>query len=379
MSAGSFRSSSLVKSLRLVWPETVEIEVITTQPNRYRSVSEKALMYEKHNRLLIKRIITNQHNSGMFGQSKAFYSYFRGALKAIKGNDYDVVFATSGRLMTAVLGSYVARKLKRPFYLDIRDIFADTIGDVFALKSGRILKLLFFALERYAINAANKVNLVSAGFLPYFKKRYPSKEFQVFTNGIDDMFLKAQPLRFMKTSSKVLSVVYAGNIGDGQGLHKIIPKLATKTCGKLFFKIIGDGSRSKKLISAVRSSGCTNVVCLAPVKQSRLIEIYQSADILFLHLNDLEAFTKVLPSKLFEYAATGKPIWAGVSGYASDFINSKIKNAVVFQPCNVDSALLSFKNLDIVTSPRTTFAAEFTRDKIMENMAKEIIYLYQNK
>ena len=71
---------------------------------------------------------------------------------------------------------------------------------------------------------------------------------------------------------------------------------------------------------------------LQPVKRDELIEIYQSADVLFLHLNDFDAFKKVLPSKIFEYAATGKPIWAGVAGYAAEFITSKIENSAVFFP-----------------------------------------------
>ena len=48
---------------------------------------------------------------------------------------------------------------------------------------------------------------------------------------------------------------------------------------------------------------------------------YDKASILFLHLNDYEAFYKVLPSKIFEYATTGKPIIAGVNGFAKDVIS----------------------------------------------------------
>lgn len=378
LSAGSFRVSSLVKSLLIGWPETVEIEVITTQPNRYKSIAKEAPTVQKHKGLLIRRIRTNQHNSSFLGQSIAFVAYLKGVLKAINGNDYDLIFATSGRLMTAFLGAYISRKLKKPLYLDIRDIFTDTIGDVLPFKFGKLLKPIFLALEHYTINASSKVNLVSAGFLLYFKKCYPNKEFHLFTNGIDNQFLKAQTRKIIKKNSKELIVLYAGNIGEGQGLHKIIPKLAKKTQGKLIFKIIGDGSRVSKLLSAVSSLGCKNVVYLPPVKRDALIKIYKSADILFLHLNDFNAFKKVLPSKLFEYAVTGKPIWAGVSGYGRDFITSKIENAAVFLPCNIDSALLNFKKLDIKTIPRTKFADEFARDKIMKNMAKQIVRLGQN-
>ena len=64
--------------------------------------------------------------------------------------------------------------------------------------------------------------------------------------------------------------------------------------------------------------------------KQKLIKEYLNADILFLHLNDYEAFQKVLPSKLFEYGAMNKPILAGISGYSKEFVKSEISNCAVF-------------------------------------------------
>lgn len=376
LSAGSFRSYSLVESLLSGgWPETVAIEVVTTLPNRYSSFAQETSAFETRSGLSIHRIKTSQYSKDMLGQCKAFAAYARGVAQIIADNDYDIIYATSSRLMTAILGAHVSRKLKKPLYLDIRDIFVDTIGDVLPQKAGVILGPFFSLLERYAVNSAAKVNLVSAGFLPYFEKRYPNREFDVFTNGIDNQFLNFQPESCMKKNGKELSVLYAGNIGDGQGLHHIVPHLAIRFQGKLSFKIIGDGSRARELLSAVKLAGCQNVVFLPPVKREVLIELYQSADVLFLHLNNFDAFKKVLPSKLFEYAAVGKPIWAGVSGHAAEFIAAKIENAAIFPPCNVDAAVSSFENLEMVTMPRRDFADEFSRDKIMKSMAQKLIKL----
>nr|EKT9077670.1 glycosyltransferase WbuB [Pseudomonas aeruginosa] len=111
-------------------PENSQLEVITTQPNRYSSFSLEAPLLEKHSRLIIHRIPIFQHNSGMLDQSRAFFSYLKGVLGITRNKDYDVVYATSSRLMTASLGALVARQLRCPLYLDIRDIFVDTIKDV---------------------------------------------------------------------------------------------------------------------------------------------------------------------------------------------------------------------------------------------------------
>jgi len=349
--------------------------LISTFPNRYSSFTREAPALEEHPNLIVHRVALSAHKSGMLDQSRAFLDYAKSVINLVKGKDYDLVYATSSRLMTAALGAYVARRIGRPLYLDIRDIFVDTIKDVLPNRIAWLMTPVFSCLERWAVNSASKVNLVSAGFLPYFRERYPSQNFALFTNGIDDEFLIDQPSGEQKSVEEVLRVVYAGNIGEGQGLHNIIPDLAKKFEKDLSFCIIGDGGRREQLLSALGDAACSNVVLLPPIKRDELIKEYKSADILFLHLNDYDAFRKVLPSKLFEYAALGKPIWAGVAGYAANFIADHIPNAAVFNPCDAEDALNSFCRLEMVTRPRVEFATQFSRAAIMQNMAKDIISL----
>lgn len=373
LSAGSFRTTALVKALLDKLPGDAHIELITTLPNRYSSFSREAPELEEHPRLTIRRVALPAHKSGMVDQAKAFIVYARQARSIVRGKHYDLVYATSSRLMTATLGAVIARSKKAPLYLDIRDIFVDTIKDVLPGKMVRFIKPILSLLERFTIKSARKVNLVSVGFLPYFKSRYPDQSYSLFTNGIDDEFLSLPIIQTQKNRGRVLNVVYAGNIGEGQGLHNIIPQLAKRFDGTLRFKVIGDGGRLTALKEAISASDCKNVDLLSPIKRDELISVYQSADILFLHLNDYDAFRKVLPSKLFEYAAMGKPIWAGISGYAAEFVSEHVENASVFAPCDVDAAFESFKKLKASATPRTAFLARFARANIMGEMAVEVI------
>lgn len=378
LSAGSFRTSALVRALLDLLPESASLEVITTQPNRYSSFSLEAPLVEQHPRLTIHRIPLSQHNSGMFDQSRAFIGYFKGVLSIVRKKKYDAVYATSSRLMTASLGALVAKRLGCALYLDIRDIFVDTINDVLPGKITWLLKPLFSLLENFTIRSAARVNVVSAGFLPYFQGRYPNGEFVVYTNGIDDEFIKAQPLEETRSCAKVLTVLYAGNMGEGQGLHTIVPQIAKHFEGRLKFVCIGDGGRKRQLQYAVNSFACRNVEIASPISREDLIAAYQQADVLFLHLNDYDAFRKVLPSKLFEYAALGKPIWAGVGGYSAEFIHKFVPNAAVFSPCNVEEGIKSFYSLNMVTQPRQEFVERFSREKIMQALAEDIISLVKS-
>jgi glycosyltransferase involved in cell wall biosynthesis len=92
-------------------------------------------------------------------------------------------------------------------------------------------------------------------------------------------------------------------------------------------------------------------------------------------LSDRTAFQKVLPSKLFEYAATGKPILAGVSGYAREFIAMHIVGCEIFDP--EDSEMMVRKLEVLIAGPRffdrSQFKEEFSRERIMTEFAKTII------
>ena len=76
-------------------------------------------------------------------------------------------------------------------------------------------------------------------------------------------------------------MLYAGNIGEGQGLEVIIPKLAESLNDKVKFRIIGDGGKRKKLERALQKLSLNNIELIAPMARDRLIEEYSKADVLF--------------------------------------------------------------------------------------------------
>ena len=370
--AGSFRATALIKELKKQLPVDSTIDVVTTMPNRYQSfdAGNSVEEFEQDGDVNIYRIPLPTHKSGMADQIKSFYSFYKGAKNIVKNKEYDLVFATSSRLFTAFLGASISRNKKLPLYLDIRDIFVDTLSDVLSKKLSLFLVPVLRKVEDYTFKRASKINLVSEGFSEYFKSRY-DKTYSYFSNGIDDEFIK--PIINKPESSGVKTVLYAGNIGEGQGLHKIIPQLAKSSIGSFKFIIIGDGGKAADLKEKVIESGATNVEFLPPVNRTQLIEHYQSADVLFMHLNDYDAFEKVLPSKIFEYAALGKPILAGVSGYAAKFVKENVSNAQVFYPCNSTEGYKALASLELKDQSRDEFINSFKRTNIMSEMAKTII------
>lgn len=368
LSAGSFRTTALVEAL--VEQGADSVDVITTMPNRYHGFDAKALASEQQGNVSIQRVELPGHKNGLVDQIRCFKTFAHRAMKMAKGQQYDLVYATSSRLMTAWLGARIANRLKAPLYLDIRDIFADTVKDVFTGWKGKVLFPVLSAVERWTMKQAKAINIVSEGFKPYFEERYGQLPLRVFTNGIDDEFL-ALGFEPKAVNAEPIDVLYAGNIGEGQGLHHIVGPLAQALGDKVCFKIVGSGGRLQQLQESV--AGLENVELLAPVKRAELIAMYEAADVLFLHLNDYDAFLKVLPSKLFEYGATGKPILAGVAGYAATFASTELDNCAVFSPCDAKAGVAALNSLAIEQRERTSFKEKFARKHIMQRMAQDIL------
>ena len=374
--AGSFRITPLVAALRERAPAGTQLDVVTTLPNRYHTFTQEAAEVESGEGIDIRRIKLPLHRSDMRGQSRAFLHFARRVLAITADRDYDLVFATSSRLMTAALGAWIARRKGAALYLDIRDIFVDTIRDVLPRTAAWPLGHLFSLLESWTVRRARRINLVSRGFEEYFRTRYGDCSLAWFTNGIDDEFLPgAQTGGAFVSADGRATVLYAGNIGEGQSLHDILPGLARELRAQARFVVIGDGGRRGALEEALSRSGVDNVELRPPMQRTALLEAYREADVLFLHLGAHAAFEKVLPSKLFEYGALGKPVLAGVAGYAAKFISEEIRNAAVFPPCDVHAAAAAFDSLDLVSAPRPEFIAKYARANIARAMADDVLAL----
>jgi hypothetical protein len=379
--AGSFRNTSLVKMmLSKIDKDNDSIEVITTMPNRYSTFINEASPFEQQDNLTIHRVPLPEHNSGLGDQIFAFKAYFLGALRLARKNDYDIVYASSSRLFTAFLGAIIARYKTKPLYLDIRDIFVDTLHDV--LKN-KLLKLAILPIlklvESFTIRSARHLNMVSEGFREYFEYYKGSKSF--YSNGIDDEFLEEEFQESLKEyqTGKPKIITYAGNIGEGQGLEKIIPATASKVGNDFLFRVIGDGGTRLKLENKLKELSVTNVELLPPVSRKELKKYYAQSDYLFLHLNDYEAFKKVLPSKIFEYGATNKTMIAGVGGYACTFVKENIEDLIIFDPgdANTFSEQLLLHKPEYKT--RKAFVERFNRNNIMVKMTESILRLSGKK
>lgn len=375
LSAGSFRAAALVEALMRTGGPNVEVDVLTTRPHRYASyrdaAEERARSLERSASVTVTRLPVGFHRSGLLDQSLVFSGFAARALRAVRGKRYDVVVATTSRLLTGFLGALIARRTGAAFYLDVRDMFLDNVREMFRLPGKPLLLPALGRIERETFSTAARINLVSEAFLDYCRRRFPPRPYSFFSNGIDREFLDCDFRKPAPDGTK--TIVYAGNIGLGQGLDRFVPDAARVLGDGYAFRIIGDGGQRAALAERLSAAGVRNVTLLPPMSRDALLDEYRRADYLLLHLNGFPSLEKVLPSKVFEYAATGKPILAGVKGYARRFVSNEIDGAAVFDPGDVRAMAEALGSLEPLHFERTRFKEAYRRDRLMDAMAADIL------
>ncbi len=367
--AGSFRAAAIAEELSKRNINNFEVDIITTVPNRYESYEAKQNLDNQMENINIHRVKIPSHQNGFIDQSICFLFFFIGALKFTRNKDYDLILATSSRLMTAFLAAFLSKIKNVKLYLDIRDIFLEIISEVLPKIIIFFLYPILYLIERFTFSKASIINLVSYGFKDYLIKRYPQKKLSFHMNGIDDIFLEFDFEK--KQTNKPLNILYAGNVGPGQALEKILPEIAMNS--EFNITVIGDGNSFNKLKKIKDKKNIKNLTLIPPIARNELLERYREADLLFLHLNNLEPLKKVIPSKIFEYAATNKPIIAGVSGEAKYFLEKNIESSFVFDPFDYKQAINIIRNLKFFKIDRDNFNQEYSRNRLVSKMCDEII------
>lgn len=365
--AGLYRDESFLEQLAQELQQIGTIDLIASQPNLHSAFDIGAPLYQEKENYTIKRIALPKYESDDLNQLKPYLSFYRKTKKLIKNTKYDLVVVSTPNLLTAYLAYNIAKKNNAPLYLDIRDVFMENIEE--ELQSNVLRKIVLpklYILEKKVLDYASHINLISGGFIPYFEK-FNFQSYSTYPNGIDDLFLDIP--ESSKIPNQIKTITYSGTIGEEQGLHQIIPRTAKELGSEYLFKIIGDGTMKQQLIDEITKLGVNNVEILPPMKWEGLIEIYNQSDFLFMHLDDAYASKTELPVKIFELAAFDKPILAGVSGFAYQFINENVVNTILFNPNDSDQMVEQLKHYTYRTEIRREFIWRFSKRKIETEMA----------
>lgn len=332
LGAASFRFESIVKELA---DKGNQINIIASYPNRIDLDKFEDFKYKN---VQIIRINKKKLKENTIQRAFNYFNFFYEAIKVgIKvSKDSDLIIATSPQLLVGVAGAIISKINKKKFILDIRDLWPDIVLDMGVMKRYNPIYIVLKILESFIYKQSDYLIYNSQGFKEYLGCKYPKENMSLITNGIDDYILEYFKDKQVKIEKKdKYKILYAGNLGIAQDI-KILVYLA-KRRKDIEVILIGKGSQEKIIVDKIKELQVENIKLISSIPRVELLNLYEEIDILFLQLKDIKMFEKTIPSKIFEYIATQKPIIYGVEGIAREILEEEFKRKYYFKANNLDN------------------------------------------
>lgn len=291
----------------------------------------------------------------------------------------DIIVATSPQFFTALAGRKLAFWKRKPWVMEVRDLWPESIKGVGAIQSNVFIKYVEWE-ELRCYRKATGIVTVTESFRDFIvNKGIASDKIKVVKNGIDPSVFKPKEkdqelLKKLNLENKFI-IGYIGTHGMAHKLDFIVHSAAKMDDDNIHFLFIGDGAEKQNVVELARNHDLNNVTFLDPVPKEKIQDYIASIDIALVPLKKSEIFKTVIPSKIFENAAMLKPILLGVDGESRKIIE-KYKAGLFFEPENETDFL---KQVHRLKNDKTLYQTcqegcrKLAKDFNRKNLAKDML------
>ena len=319
---GGTRHVELGRELvRRGWRVTIvgsDFHVLERSYARRRGAEDRRVIDETVNGVRMRWLWASPYERNDAKRVANWLSFGRSVVRAGWSDDPpNVVLGSSPHLFAAFAAWRVARRLRVPFVLEIRDLWPESLA-----VAGRGRGPGYWALwllARFLYRKATRIVVLARGVQHYLQRRGVDASRLVYVpNGAD---VAAFTQRNGENRGR-MRIVYAGAHGPANGLDGVIDAAALlRDDPGVAFLFVGDGPAKAGLVERARQLGLTNVEFRDAVPKARIPEVLASCDAGLMVLKDLPLFAfGVSPNKLFDYWGAGLPVICNVPGEVAGWV-----------------------------------------------------------
>ncbi|MBI4822366.1 MAG: glycosyltransferase family 4 protein [Deltaproteobacteria bacterium] len=305
-----------------------EVEVLTSAPN-----FPEGAVYQGYRNLYRRELVEGirvtrvpmfiSANRGKVRRSLAYGSFLASGLAhaPLLQTSPDVVVATSPQILAAVLGLGIAKAMRLPFVLEIRDIWPESIVAVGASGRNQLIRALE-GLERFLYENSDHIVVVTHSFKDHVKgKGISAERITVLMNGADlSAFgeppdpLRVESMRRELGLEGKFVASYIGTLGMAHRAEIMLEAARICPDPNVVFMVVGTGAERPKLERLSREANLANFRLVDKHPADAVPALLALTDVSVVMLRDTPLFRTVVPSKIFEAMATHTPIVLGVEG-----------------------------------------------------------------
>jgi len=356
---GHTRHFEMAKFLQTRGHELVIVASDLNYQTGKRTVERKGIFAEQTTegvKILRSYIYPALHHS-YFWRVISFFSFmFSSIYTALQVKDVDLILGTTPPIFQAVSAWFVALIRRKPFLLEVRDLWPEFGVSMGVLKNPIVIGLARW-LEKFLYKRATHILVNSPAYKDYMiNKNVPENKITFIPYGTDiDMF---NPKIYGSSIRKELSVenhfvvLYAGALGQANDIDTILRAAGRLNENKkIRFVLFGDGKERERLQNKSNEMNLSNVIFAGVRPKKEMPQVVASADVCLAILQDIPMFRTTYPNKVFDYMAAGRATVLVIDGITRDLIESSY-GGVFVQPNDdkglADTILDLSQNVDIV-------------------------------
>jgi len=240
----------------------------------------------------------------------------------------DVIVATTPQLLVGVVGWFLGKIKRVPFILEVRDIWPDSIvaSGVGSDETVLIRTLRMIASSLY--RSSDHIVVVTPAFKKFLIENQGifDEKISIVPNGVEielfDSINKSEDSRIRLGVESKFVLSYIGTHGFAHGLGTALKAAALlkNVFPELVIIFVGEGAEKNNLIAEAKENNLKNVLFFDSQLRHRIPSIIRASDACMVLLKKREIFKTVIPTKLLEFLACGRPVILGVDGQARQIL-----------------------------------------------------------
>ncbi len=359
---GHTRHFEMAKFLQSHGHELVIVASDLNYQTGQRTVTRKGLFAEQiidGVKIYRSYIFPALHRS-YFWRVISFFSFmFSSVWTALRVDNVDLVMGTSPPIFQAVSAWFVSLIRRKPFLLEVRDLWPEFGVSMGVLKNSVVITLARW-LEKFLYAQATHILVNSPAYKDYMiGKGVPEKKITFIPYGTDvDMFnpqVDGSSIRRELGLEDKFVVLYAGALGQANDIDTILraaerishrerrekENFSENSVGsvakqRVCFVLFGDGKERTRLQTEAERMKLTNVIFAGVRAKKEMPRVVASADVCLAILQDVPMFRTTYPNKVFDYMAAGRATVLVIDGITRTLIDES-GGGVFVQPGNDES------------------------------------------
>ncbi|HSL41840.1 MAG TPA: glycosyltransferase family 4 protein [Anaerolineales bacterium] len=364
----------MAKHLRACGHDMVIVASDSNYQTGLRTVKQKGLFTEQRIegiRILRAYSAKTLHRSYVWRVISFVSFMFSSVWASFQVKDVDLVMGTTPHIFQSVSAWFVAFVRRKPFLLEVRDLWPEFAISMGVIKNPVIIRLAYW-LERFLYARATHILVNSPAYKEYVAGMgVPAKKITFIAYGADiHMFnpgIDGSSVRERLGLKDKFLVLYAGTIGQAHDLYTVLR--AAKRLGNethIQFVFFGDGKERPNLEVEAQRLGLKNVLFAGVCPKKDIPVVIAAADVCLAILQDLKMFRTTYPNKVFDYMASARPTVLVIDGVIREVIEAS-KGGVFVEPGNDE--LLAKTILELSKDrQRVTQMGENARAYLVKNL-----------